>query len=122
MIQRRGLAEADFRGQRFADLTSQLKGDNDLLCLTRPDIVADLHDALFRRRRRHQRDQHLLGHLDRPGRLRRSQGAVRDINLAGARLAREAADRWTAKTPDKPRFVAGSIGPLNRDALDVVRT
>ncbi len=49
------------------------------------------------------------------------KSAVRDINLAAARLARESADRWTAKTPDKPRFVAGSIGPAQPHAVDVVR-
>ncbi len=113
MIQRRGLAEADFRGARFADHGVQLKGDNDLLCLTRPDIVTELHEAYyaagadisetntFSATSIAQADYGL-------------QGAVRDINLAGARLARAAADRWTAKEPSKPRFVAGSIGPLNR--------
>jgi len=113
MIQRRGLDEADYRGERFADHVGQLKGNNDILCLTRPDIVADLHDQYydagadisetntFSATAIAQADYEL-------------QSAVRDINLAGARIAREAADRWTAKTPDKPRFVAGSIGPLNR--------
>ena len=112
MLQRRGLAEGDFRGERFADHTVPLKGDNDVLCLTRPDVVADLHDQYyaagadisetntFTATRIAQAD-YALG------------GAVRDINLAGARIAREAADRWTAKEPGKPRFVAGSIGPLN---------
>jgi 5-methyltetrahydrofolate--homocysteine methyltransferase len=112
MLQRRGLVEADYRGDRFKDSSVLLKGDNDILCLTRPDIVADLHDQYyaagadisetntFSATAIAQADYEL-------------QGAVRDINLAGARIAREAADRWTAKTPDKPRFVAGSVGPLN---------
>lgn len=113
MIQRRGLTEADFRGERFKDHPVQLKGDNDILCLTRPDIIGELHDAYygagadisetntFSSTSIAQADYQL-------------EGAVRDINLAGARIARQAADRWTARTPDKPRFVAGSIGPLNR--------
>ena len=69
MIQRRGLAEADFRGERFADHPVPLKGDNDLLCLTRPDIIADLHDAYFAAGADISRDQHLHRHRDRPGRL-----------------------------------------------------
>ncbi|HEY3799163.1 MAG TPA: homocysteine S-methyltransferase family protein [Caulobacteraceae bacterium] len=113
MIQRRGLAEADFRGARFAEHAVQLKGDNDILCITRPDIIADLHDQYyaagadisetntFSATTIAQADYEL-------------QDAVRDINQEGAKLAREVADRWTAKEPHKPRFVAGSIGPLNR--------
>lgn len=112
MIQRRGLAEADYRGQRFADHKVQLKGDNDVLCLTRPDIIADLHDQYFAAgadiSETNTFSATSIAQADYA-----LQGAVRDINLEGARIAREVADRWTAKTPDKPRFVAGSIGPLN---------
>ena len=112
MIQRRGLAEADFRGARFADHKTLLKGDNDILCLTRPDIIADLHDQYFAAgadiSETNTFSATSIAQSDYA-----LQGAVRDINLEGARIARAAADRWTAKTPDKPRFVAGSIGPLN---------
>jgi 5-methyltetrahydrofolate--homocysteine methyltransferase len=112
MIQRRGLAEADFRGERFKDHGGQLKGDNDLLCLTRPDIIADLHEQYFAAgadiSETNTFSATSIAQADYA-----LQGAVRDINLAGARIAREAADRWTAKEPGKPRFVAGSIGPLN---------
>jgi 5-methyltetrahydrofolate--homocysteine methyltransferase len=113
MIQRRNLTEDDFRAERFKDRPGQLKGNNDLLCLTRPDIIADLHDQYyaagadisetntFSATSIAQADYEL-------------QDAVRDINLEGARIAREVADRWTEKEPHKPRFVAGSIGPLNR--------
>lgn len=113
MIQRHNLTEAEFRGQRFADHSQTLKGDNDLLCLTRPDIVTQLHDAFFEAgadiaetnsftaTRISQADYGL-------------EDAAFDISLASARLARESADRWTAKTPEKPRFVGGAIGPLNR--------
>ncbi|HEY1425358.1 MAG TPA: homocysteine S-methyltransferase family protein [Caulobacteraceae bacterium] len=112
MIQRRGLAEADFRGERFAGHTVHLKGDNDILCLTRPDIVADLHDQYFAAgadiSETNTFSATSIAQSDYA-----LQGAVRDINLEGAKLARAAADAWTAKTPDKPRFAAGSIGPLN---------
>ena len=100
MIQRRNLEEADYRGERFADRPGQLKGNNDLLCITRPDIIADLHDQYyaagadisetntFSATAIAQADYEL-------------QDAVRDINLQGARIAREVADRWTAKEPNK---------------------
>ena len=113
MFQKRGLDEVDYRGERFATHPGQLKGNNDILCLTRPDIVADLHDQYyaagadisetntFSATTIAQADYEL-------------QDAVVDINFEGARIAREVADRWTAREPNKPRFVAGSIGPLNK--------
>jgi len=113
MFQKRGLDEADYRGERFKDHPGQLKGNNDILCLTRPDIVGDLHDQYyaagadisetntFSATSIAQADYEL-------------QDAVRDINFEGARIARERADAWTAKEPHKPRFVAGSVGPLNK--------
>ncbi|MGC1304226.1 MAG: homocysteine S-methyltransferase family protein [Caulobacteraceae bacterium] len=113
MIQQRKLTEADFRGERFKAHPSPLQGDNDLLCVTRPDVIADLHEAYlaagadivstntFNATSISQADYGL-------------EAAVKDINADAARLAREAADRWSAKTPDKPRYVAGCIGPLNR--------
>jgi 5-methyltetrahydrofolate--homocysteine methyltransferase len=113
MIQRRGLAEADYRGDRFADAPGQLKGDNEILGLTRPDVIADLHDQYYAAgadiSETNTFSATAIAQADYA-----MQGAVRDINLAGARLAREVADRWTASEPHKPRFVAGSIGPLNR--------
>ena len=113
MIQRRGLAEEDFRGERFADHVGQLKGNNDMLCLTRPDIIADLHDQYYAAgadiSETNTFSSTAIAQADYE-----MQGAVRDINLAGARIAREVADLWTLKEPHKPRFVAGSIGPLNR--------
>jgi 5-methyltetrahydrofolate--homocysteine methyltransferase len=113
MIQRRGLAEEDYRGERFADHVGQLKGNNDMLCLTRPDIIADLHDQYYAAgadiSETNTFSSTAIAQADYE-----MQGAVRDINLAGARIAREVADLWTLKEPHKPRFVAGSIGPLNR--------
>ncbi|HEV7159070.1 MAG TPA: homocysteine S-methyltransferase family protein [Caulobacteraceae bacterium] len=113
MLQSFKVSEADFRGQRLADHPTPLKGDNDLLCLTRPDLVAELHEAYFAAgadiaetntftATSISQADYGLGHL------------AAEINLEAATLAREAADRWTARTPDKPRFVGGAIGPLNR--------
>jgi len=113
MIQRRGLAEADYRGARFADHAVSLKGNNDVLCLTRPDIVAGLHDAYFAA----GADISETNTFTATAIAQADYGleaACRDINLEGARIAREVADRWNAKEPQKPRFVAGAIGPLNR--------
>ena len=118
MIQAEKLGEADFRGAPacgLCDHTRDLKGDNDLLVLTQPAVVAAIHDAFleagadiietntFNATRIAQSDYGL-------------EAKVRDINFAAARIARERADAWTAKTPHKPRFVAGALGPTNRTA------
>jgi 5-methyltetrahydrofolate--homocysteine methyltransferase len=114
MIQRRGLEEADYRGERFAGLPGQMKGNNDILCLTRPDVVAELHEAYYAAGADISETNTFSATVIAQDDYRLDAQAVRDINLAGARLAREAADRWTAKEPEKPRFVAGAIGPLNK--------
>ncbi len=113
MIQREGLAEADFRGERFRDFPRDLRGNNDLLNLTRPQLIRDIHtryleagaDILetntFNSTAISQSDYDL-------------QDIVAELNLAGARLAREAADAWSARSPARPRFVAGVLGPMNR--------
>lgn len=113
MIQRYNLSEQDFRGERFAGIPGQMKGNNDLLCLTRPDVIKDIHrkyleagaDIIetntFNAQRISMADYHM-------------QDLCREINLAAARLARELADEYTAKPPYKPRFVAGSVGPTNK--------
>ena len=111
MIQKRGLEEADYRGTRFKDHAVQLKGDNDILCLTRPDIIAELHDAYYAAGADISETNTFSATSIGQGEYE-AQGAVRDINLEGARIARKVADEWTAKEPNKPRFVAGSIGPL----------
>ena len=113
MFQREGLEEADFRGARFADHPSPLKGDNDLLCLTRPDLVTKLHDAYFAA----GADISETNTFNATAISQSDYGlefAVRDLNLHAARLGRESADRWTAAEPHKPRFLAGAIGPLSR--------
>jgi 5-methyltetrahydrofolate--homocysteine methyltransferase len=114
MIQRANLSEEDFRGERFAAHVTQMKGNNDILCLTRPDIVAGLHDPITPPGPTSPRPT--------PSRPRSSPRTTTGWTnsrsgtsiFEGARLARAAADRWTEKEPHKPRFVAGSIGPLNK--------
>ena len=111
MIQRLGLTEEDFRGERFADLPGLQKGNNDLLCLTRPDVIADIH-----RRYLHVGVDIIETCSFNAQRISMSdygcEHLCREINLAAARIARECADALS--TPDKPRFVAGSIGPTNK--------
>ena len=113
MIQQYNLTEEDFRSERFVHIPGQLKGNNDLLCLTRPDVIQDIHrkylvagaDIIetntFSSTRVSMADYHV-------------QDYVREMNIAAVKLAREVADEFTALTPDKPRFVAGSIGPTNK--------
>ena len=115
MIQRHGLGEADYRGQRFADWPSDLKGNNDLLLLTAPQIIAGIHRAYldagadlvetntFNATSVSQADYH-LEHL------------VYELNKAGARVAREQCDAVEATTPGQPRFVIGVLGPTSRTA------
>ncbi len=110
-IQTYGLTEADFRGDRFTHVAGQLKGNNDILSLTRPDVIEDIHrlyleagaDIIatntFSSQRISQADYQL-------------EDAAWDLALAGARIARKVADRYS--TADKPRFVAGSMGPTNK--------
>ena len=114
MIQRQGLGEADFRGERFAAHNVQLKGDNDILCLTRPDIIADLHDRYFAAGADISETNTFSATTIAQEDYALDPQAVWDINLEGAKLARAAADRWTEKEPHRPRFAAGSIGPLNK--------
>jgi 5-methyltetrahydrofolate--homocysteine methyltransferase len=110
MVQSFDLAEADFRGDHFADHPSELKGDNELLSLTRPDVIRQIHDQFF------EAGADLV-ETNTFGSNAVSQAdyalehTVRELNLASAKIARESADAWTAKEPTKPRFVAGAVGP-----------
>jgi len=113
MFQREGLSEADFRAERFADHLGQMKGNNDILCLTRPDLVTKLHEAYYAAGADIS-ETNTFSATSIAQEDYGCQSAVRDINLAGARLARAVADAFTAREPNKPRFVAGSIGPLNK--------
>ncbi|WP_305373801.1 methionine synthase [Photobacterium leiognathi] len=113
MIQGYKLEEEDYRGQRFADWHSDLKGNNDLLVLTQPQLIKDIH----------------LSYLEAGADILETntfnattiamadydmESLSAEINFEAARLARAAADEWTAKTPNKPRYVAGVLGPTNR--------
>ncbi|MFT4022753.1 MAG: homocysteine S-methyltransferase family protein [Flavihumibacter sp.] len=113
MIQRHQLQEADYRGSRFADWPSDLKGNNDLLCLTQPAIIEGIHSQYleagadnietntFNAQRVSLADYHM-------------ESLACEINLAAAQIARRAADAVMAADPSKPRYVAGAIGPLNK--------
>jgi len=114
MIQRHRLSESDFRGS-FHDHGHDLKGDMDLLVITKPGVIREIHD------------QYLAAGADiietntfsATGIAQTDYGMqarAHEINFTAARIARECADSWTARTPDKPRFVAGAMGPTNRTA------
>lgn len=115
MIQRHTLEEEDFRGERFKEHSHPLKGNNDLLSLTRPDIIKEIHSLYFEAgadiAETNTFSSTQIAQADYA-----LESAVYDLNFASARLAREAADEFTLKQPEKPRFVAGSIGPTNRTA------
>lgn len=113
MIQSYKLSEADYRGERFADFPHDLKGNNDLLCLTKPDVIRAIHRGYleagsdiietntFNANAPSMADYHM-------------QDLVYELNVAGARLAREEAQAMEAKQPDRPRFVAGVLGPTTK--------
>ena len=113
MIQRRGLTEADFRGSRFERHPNDLKGNFDVLALTRPDVLGSIHDAYFEAGA-DIAETNTFGAT----RIVLSEYGLQDtafeMNVAAARTAVESARAWTKRTPGKPRFVAGSMGPLNK--------
>lgn len=113
MIQQHQLDESDFRGEKFANHSKDLKGNNDILCLTQPAIIKEIHISYleagadiietntFNANRISQADYGL-------------ESFVYTLNVSAAKLAREAADNYNILTPDKPRFVAGALGPTNK--------
>ncbi|MDP8972339.1 MAG: homocysteine S-methyltransferase family protein, partial [Actinomycetota bacterium] len=115
MIQSYELSEEDYRGERFKDHPGDIKGNNDLLSLTQPQIIHDIHEAVmeagadivetntFSSTSIAQADYEM-------------EDLAYELNYESARVAREAVDNYTEKTPEKPRFVAGAIGPTNRTA------
>jgi 5-methyltetrahydrofolate--homocysteine methyltransferase len=115
MIQTYSLQEPDFRGERFKDHPSDLKGNNDLLNLTRPDVVRAIHDAYLAAGADIIETNTFNGTAVAQGDYG-LEHAVYDINLQGALIAREAADTYSAKTPEQPRYVAGVLGPTPRTA------
>jgi len=115
MIQAHKLDEDGFRGTRFADHPSPLKGNNDLLTLTQPEIIADIHRGFLSAGsdiiETNTFNSSSIAQADYA-----MEGVVYELNLEGARLARAAADEFTTQNPDRPRFVAGALGPTNRTA------
>lgn len=113
MIQDYKLEEQDYRGERFADWHSDLKGNNDLLVLTQPKLIKGIHTEYLEagadilETNTFNATTIAMADYD-------MESLSEEINYAAAKLAREAADEWTAKTPEKPRFVAGVLGPTNR--------
>ncbi|MBO0359783.1 methionine synthase [Hymenobacter sp. BT186] len=115
MIQRHPLTEADFRGTRFADHSHPLRGNNDLLSLTRPDIIKGIHAEYFAAGADMVETNTFSGTTIAQADYA-LEHVVYELNYESARLAKEAADEFTAQNPAKPRFVAGAIGPTNRTA------
>lgn len=115
MIQRYNLTDADYRGERFKEFPHELKGNNDLLSITRPDVIESIHKEYlkagadiietntFNANAISMADYHM-------------QDMVYELNVASARIARKAADEYTKADPSKPRFVAGAVGPTTRTA------
>lgn len=115
MIQRYELGEHDFRGQRFASVSNNVKGNNDLLCLTRPDVITEIHQAYLEAGadiiETNTFNANAISLADY-----NMSGLTYEINVTAAQLARKAANEYTKKNPEKPRFVAGSMGPTNKTA------
>lgn len=115
MIQGHSLTESDFRGDRFTEWEIDLRGNNDLLTLTQPHIIADIHDAFLNAGadviETNTFNANSISMADY-----NMQELVHELNLESARLARSCADAATARDPQKPRFVAGVLGPTNRTA------
>lgn len=115
MIQKHKLGESHYRGERFQDHSKDVKGNNDLLVLTQPEIIEDIHGQYlragadlietntFNAQRISMADYHM-------------EDLSYEINVEAAKLARSAADKWSKQTPERPRFVCGAVGPTNRTA------
>jgi 5-methyltetrahydrofolate--homocysteine methyltransferase len=120
MVQRYQLTEADFRGKRYEKHPKPLKGNNDVLVLTRPDVVRGIHEAyLDAGADIIETDAFNAQALSQAEYL--LQADVYELNLEASRLARHSADLWSDRTPDKPRFVAGNMGPTSRTLSVSVR-
>ena len=115
MIQGYGLGEADFRGDHFASHPTPLLGNNDLLALTRPDVIGEIHRA-YLAAGADIIETNTFSSTRLPMSDYGVEDAVAEINLAAARIAKEAADEYAARDPERPRFVAGILGPMNRTA------
>ncbi|MDY0057214.1 MAG: methionine synthase [Methyloversatilis sp.] len=113
MVQKHRLVEADYRGTRFADHPKDLKGNNDLLLLTRPDVIRGIHAAYLEAGADIVETNTFNATVISQAEYG-LEAIVHELNVEGARIAREACDEYTAKNPDKPRFVAGVLGPTSR--------
>jgi len=115
MIQRHKFSEEDYRGERFKDYSQPLQGNNDLLSITQPEAILDIHRKYFEAgadiAETNTFSSTSIAMADYA-----MEDLVYELNFASARLARQAADEFSAKNPDKPRYVAGSMGPTNRTA------
>ena len=115
MIQKHKPTEETYRGARFKDWHRDVKGNNELLSLTQPEIIYDIHDQYFAAgadiAETNTFGAQVISQADYG-----MEALAYEMNVESARLARQAADAWTKKTPDKPRFVAGAVGPTNRTA------
>ncbi|MCW3111523.1 MAG: 5-methyltetrahydrofolate--homocysteine methyltransferase [Segetibacter sp.] len=113
MIQRHKLEEADYRGERFKDWHTDVKGNNDLLSITQPDIIIGIHKQYLEAGadiiETNTFSSTVIAQADYD-----MQSLAYELNVASAKCARAAADEYTAKDPSKPRYVAGAIGPLNK--------
>ena len=115
MVQKYHLTEQDYRGTEFADSPLIQKGNNDLLCLTQPHVIREIHEKYL------QAGADIIETCSfNSQRISMSdygmEDQIRRFNLEAARIARAVADEYTAKDPSKPRFVAGSVGPTNKTA------
>ena len=115
MIQARQLSEEDYRGERFADHPSDLRGNNDLLSITQPDVIREIHEAYL------EAGADLVEtNTFNAQRISLADYGMEDLayemNVAAATLARQACDTVTERTPDRPRYVLGTLGPTNRTA------
>ena len=115
LIQRYKLTEEDFRGERFKDWKSPIKGNNDLLCITRPDVIKQIHGLYLEAGadiiETNSFNSTTISQADYG-----MEAFVYEMNVAAAKTAREVADEFTSKNPAKPRFVCGSIGPTSKTA------
>jgi len=115
MIQGYDLSEEDYRGKRFAGIEQSVKGNHDLLSITRPDVISEIHRAFLE-----VGSDFVTTNSFNANKISMADYGMEDLayemNLESARLAREVADEYTRKTPDKPRFVTGTLGPTNKTA------
>ena len=115
MVQSYGLKESDFRGDRFQNHPCDLQGNNDFLCLTRPDVVGEIHRGYL-----HAGADIIETNTFNATRISQAdyqtEDLVYEISKAAAEIARKATDEFTEKTPDQPRFVCGALGPTNKTA------